>query len=66
MYGVSVYIEPKDVLDKLSEEDQQRFNQCVFIDVQREPYGGGVTLNCLLFNSEDEIEKSGCRYKLIV
>lgn len=66
MYGVSVYIEPKDVLEKLSEEDKKRFNQCVFTDVARDPYGGGVELNCLLFNDEDEMEQSGYRYKLIV
>ena len=66
MYGVSVYIEPKDILDKLSEEDNKCWNQCVFLDVDRDPYGGGVTIHCLLFNSENEIEKSGYRYKLMV
>lgn len=66
MYGVSVYIEPKDVLAKLSEEDKKRFNQCVFTDVDKDPYGGGITIHCLLFNSADEIDLSGCRYKLIV
>ena len=66
MYGVSFYIEPKDVLNKLSEEGKQQFNKCIFTDVEKDPYGDGITLHCLLFNSEDEIERSGCRYKLIV
>lgn len=66
MYGVSVYIEPKDVLDKLSEEDKQRFNQCVFTDIDKDPYGGGITIHCILFNDEDEFKEFGCRYKLIV
>ena len=66
MYGVSVYIEPKDVLNKLSEEDKKRFNQCVFTDVVKDSYGGGVTIHCILFNDEDEMQESGYRYKLIV
>ena len=66
MFGVSVYIEPKDILDKLSAEDQKRFNQCVFTDVVKDPYGGGVTIDCILFNSKDEMEQSGYRYKLMV
>ena len=66
MYGISVYIEPKDILDKLSEEDKLRFNQCVFTDVVRDPYGGGVSLHCLLLNDEDKMKLSECRYKLIV
>lgn len=65
MYGVSVYIEPKDVLDKLPEEDKMRFNQCVFTDIVKDPYGGGITIDCVLFNDEDELQKPGYRYKLM-
>ena len=61
MYGVSVYIEPQDILDKLSEKDRKRFNQCIFTDVIKAPYGGGVEIRCLLFN--DEIEESQYRYR---
>ena len=66
MYRISVYIESKDVLEQLSEEDKQRFNQCVFTDVDKDPYGGGVTIHCILFNDEDEFKEYGYRYKLIV
>ena len=66
MYGISFYIEPKDVLEKLSKEDQMRFNQCVFTDVAKDPYGGGVTIDCVLFNDEDGMQESGCRYRLMV
>ena len=65
MYGISVYIEPEDVLRKLTEEGQKRFNKCVFVDVIKDKYGSGITIECLLFNSEDEIESSDYRYKLI-
>ena len=63
MYGVSVYIEPKDILDKLSEEDQKRFNQCVFTDIVKDPYGGGITIHCVLFNDQYEVKESGYRYR---
>ena len=65
MYRMSFYIEPEDILSKLTEEGKKRFNKCVFTDVIRDPYGG-ITIDCLLFHSEDEIEKSGYRYKLMI
>jgi hypothetical protein len=65
MYGMSVYIEPEDILNKFSEEGRKRFNQCIFTDVVKDPYGGSVEINCLLFNSEDEAEKSEYISKLI-
>lgn len=52
MYGVSVYIEPKDIIDRLSEEDKKRFNQCVFTDIRRD-INGGVTIDCVVFNDPD-------------
>ena len=64
MFGTSVYIEPKDILDKLPEDLKKRFNQCVFTDVVRDSYGGGVALHCLLFNDQDEFEESEYRYRL--
>ena len=66
MYGVSVYIEPEDVINKLSEEERKCFNKCVFTDVVRDPYGGGLTIYCMLFNSEEEINTAGYRYRLMV
>lgn len=65
MYGISVYIKPEDVLNKLTEEGQKRFNKCIFTDVIKDSYGSGITIECLLFNSEDEIEMSGYRYRLM-
>ena len=48
MYGVKVYITPEDVIERLSDEDKKRFNQCVFTDVEKNM--NGVTINCVLFN----------------
>lgn len=53
MYGLSVYIEPKDVLERLSEEDKARFNQCIFTDVIRDKYGDSIEIHCVLFNDTD-------------
>ena len=52
MYGLKVYITPEDVLDKLSDEDKERFNQCVFTNVVREA-DGSVTIECVVFNDPD-------------
>lgn len=65
MYGVSFYITPDDILCRLTEEGQKRFNKCIFTDVIKDSYGGGITIECLLFNSEEEIETSGYRYRLM-
>ena len=62
MYVGSVYIEPKDILAKLSEEDKKRFNQCVFTDVER-GRDGSVTISYVVFN-DDTIVESGYRTKL--
>lgn len=52
MYGVRVYITPKDIIDKLCDEDKARFNQCVFTDVTRE-YDGSITIDCVVFDDPD-------------
>ena len=52
MYGLRVYITPEDVLDKLSDEDKARFNQCVFTDVTRE-MDGSITIDCVVFDDPD-------------
>lgn len=53
MYGLSFYITPEDVLEKLSEEDRARFNQCVFYDVNKN-LDGSIDVTCLLFNDHDK------------
>ena len=58
MYGLSVYIEPKDILEKLSDEDKEKFNACVFTDIRREQ-DGSVTIDCVVFDSSDPNRKVG-------
>jgi hypothetical protein len=52
MYGLNVYIKPQDIIDRLSDEDKKRFNQCVVTDVVRD-MDGGVTIVCVLFDDLD-------------
>ena len=52
MYGLKVYITPEDIIDKLSDEDKAKFNQCVFTDVYKER-DGSITIDCVLFNDPD-------------
>lgn len=52
MYGLSVYIEPKDILNRLSDEDKKKFNQCVFTDVHR-GQDGSITIDCIVFDDLD-------------
>ena len=49
MYGLKVYITPEDIIDKLSDEDKARFNQCVFADVTR-GMDGSITIDCVVFD----------------
>lgn len=57
MYGLSVYIEPKDILNRLSDEDKGRFNTCVFTDVHREQ-DGSVTIDCIVFDDTELHEET--------
>lgn len=52
MCGLRVYITPKDIIDKLCDEDKARFNQCVFTDVSKER-DGSITIDCVVFNDSD-------------
>ena len=52
MYGLKVYIKPQDIIDKLSDEDKKRFNQCIFTDVTRDPFGE-VEISCVLLKDPD-------------
>lgn len=63
MYGLKVYITPEDVIDKLSNEDKERFNQCVFTNVTRE-MDGSITIDCVVFDDPDPYvrEKHRQRY----
>ncbi len=62
MYGLSVYIAPEDIIDKLSDEDKKRFNQCVFTDVRRDVFGG-ITIDCVVFNDPDPYVEATHRQK---
>lgn len=63
MYGLKVYITPEDIMDKLTDEDKARFNQCVFTDVTRER-DGSITIDCVVFDDLDPYvrEKHRQRY----
>lgn len=52
MYGLTVYITPEDIIDKLSDEDKKRFNQCVFTNVERDR-SGSITIDCVVFNDSN-------------
>ena len=58
MYGLRVYIEPKDILNRLSDEDRERFNSCVFTGVHREQ-DGSVTIDCIVFDDTEPDKKVG-------
>lgn len=52
MYGLKVYITPDDIIHKLSDEDKERFNQCVFTNVIRE-MDGSITIDRVVFDDPD-------------
>lgn len=52
MYRLKVYITPEDIIDRLSDEDKERFNQCVFTDVTREA-DDSITIDCVVFDDPD-------------
>lgn len=62
MYGITLYIEPNDVLERLSEEDRNRVNQCVFSNV-RKGRDGTVEIDCVFFNDQHIEENVEHRYK---
>ena len=49
MYMMKVYITPEDIIDRLSDADKKRFNQCVFTDVTRDK-DGSITIDCVVFH----------------
>lgn len=62
MYGLSVYITPEDIIDKLSDEDKEKFNQCVFTNVTR-GVDGSITIDCVVFDDPDPYVKAKHRQK---
>lgn len=62
MYGLQVNVTPEDIMDKLSDEDKKRFNQCVFTDVIRER-DGSITIDCVVFNDPDPYVKEKYRQR---
>lgn len=62
MYGLKVYIRPEDIIDKLSDKDKERFNQCVFTDVVREK-DGSITIDCVVFDDPDPYVEVKHRYR---
>lgn len=62
MYGLKVYLSPDDILNKLSDEDRKRFNECVFTDVVRE-VDGTITIYCALSNDSNVYTIPDCRHK---
>ena len=56
MHKFSIYIQPEDIVNKFSDEDKKKFNQCVFTDVRKD-FDGGVTIDCLVFNDPDPYVK---------
>ena len=65
MHITTVYVEPKDILNNLSEEFKDRFNRCVFTDCQK-MMDGTVNITCLLFNDQEEATRSEYRYKVVL
>ena len=62
MYGLSVYITPDDIIDRLSDDDKKRFNQCVFTDVKKE-MDGSVTIECIVFNDDNYVRNRPTRQR---
>ena len=62
MYGLSVYITPEDIIDKLSDEDKARFNQCVFTDITR-GRDGSITIDWVVFDDSDPYVRAKHRQK---
>lgn len=61
MYVADFYIEPQDIFNRLSEEDRERFNHCVFSGARKER-DGTLTISCIFLEDKD-VEESKYRYK---
>lgn len=65
MHITTVYVEPQDILNNLSEEFKDKFNKCVFTDVAK-MQDGTVNITCLLLNDPEEDTGSEYRYKVVL
>lgn len=65
MHITTVYVEPQDILNNLSEEFKDKFNKCVFTDVAK-MQDGTVNITCLLINDKEEDTGSEYRYKVVL
>jgi hypothetical protein len=65
MHITTVYVEPKDILNNLSEEYKDKFNKCVFTDCQK-MMDGTVNITCLLIDDREDTTMSEYRYKVVL
>lgn len=63
MYAVKFYITPDDIIQRLSDEDKIKFNQCVFTNIQKEENDGSITVTCVLFHDTDPYVQSRHRQR---
>lgn len=60
MVGVmKFYIKAEDILNKLSKEDREKYDQCFIIDVIRDSWGQGIEISCIAVSDKDEIKDLG-------
>lgn len=65
MHITRVYVEPQDILNNLSDEFKDKFNKCVFTDVEK-AMDGTVNITCVLFDDQSEDTGSTDRYKVVL
>lgn len=65
MHITTVYVEPQDILNNLSDEFKDKFNKCVFTDVEKMK-DGTVNITCLLIDDKEEDTGSEYRYKVVL
>ena len=61
MYGATFYIKSSDILNKLCEEDKERFNRCIFSNVRR-VNNDRLEIDCLFINDQDTVSKESDYY----
>ena len=65
MHITTVYVEPQDILNNLSDEFKDKFNKCVFTDVEKMK-DGTVNITCLLIDDKEKDTGSKHRYKVVL
>ena len=61
IYGVKVKIEPIDILNRLDKKDRERFNSCIFADIQK-CADGSIDITCYL--TEEYIDSNELDMKI--